>query len=295
MEVITKVIEYPSRADKFYLYPLGDIHLGVIHCDEDLLKAKVREIKNTPNAYWLGMGDYGDCITPSDFKRWEGRILAPWMRDQMDNIGPAQVEMVNDILSPIWDKCLGLIEGNHDDSIRKFNHYDFMTELLKKANKQRKPPWEKVPYAGVSCFVNLKFRRNKKEWKLTSKDTTGDEIIIHARHGEGGARTSGARALAVLRLAQTFVNAHITLMGHLHGQEAPDLPERLILKNGSIKSFDGIATMTGAWLKAYAQNVPPCYLERWGTPPSQLGCPRIVIEPDKGRMTLEKVRQIRTL
>jgi len=295
MEVITKVLEYPSRLDKFYLYPLGDIHLGVVHCDEDLLRAKVKEIKNTENAYWLGMGDYGDCITPSDFKRWEGRILAPWMKDCVDNIGPTQVEMVNDILSPIWGKCLGLIEGNHDDSIRRFNHYDFMTELLKKANKKRKPPWDRVPYGGVSCFVNLRFRRFGKDWAKQERGEDAHSIIIHARHGEGAARTSGARALAVLRLAQTFVNAHITLSGHIHGQEAPDLPERLILKDGQIKAFDGIATMTGAWLKAYAQNIPPCYLERWGTPPSQLGCPRIVIEPDKQRMTLEKVRQVRTL
>ncbi|MDD5288316.1 MAG: hypothetical protein PHY28_04310 [Dehalococcoidales bacterium] len=296
MEVIRKIIEHPSRTDTFYLYPLGDIHLGVVHCDEDLLKAKVREIKSNPNAYWLGMGDYGDCITPSDFKRWEGRILATWMRGNEDNIGPAQVEYVDDILSPIWNKCLGLIEGNHDDSIRKFNHYNFMTELLKKANKGIKRPEDyNVRYAGVSCFLQLAFHRVGAGWKEASHGKTGHEIIVHARHGEGAARTSGARALAVLRLAQTFVNANITLMGHLHGQEAPDLPERLILRDGHIKAFDGIATMTGAWLKAYAEGVPPCYLERWGTPPSQLGCPRIVIEPDKQRMTLEKIRQIRTL
>ena len=292
MEVIQKVIKHPSRTDKYYLYPLGDLHLGVMHCDENLLKAKVKEIKETPNAYWLGMGDYGDCVTPSDFKRWEGRIVAPWMRDHIDNIGPTQVEYVDDILSPIWGKCLGLIEGNHDDNIRRYNHYDFMTELLKRANGKREPPWDKVPYAGVQCFVNLQFHRVKTTQQSSPHV---DQVIIHARHGEGSAHTSGARALAVLRLAQTFVNANITLMGHLHGQEAPDLPERLILKNRQIKSFDGIATMTGAWLKAYAQGVPPCYLERWGTPPSQLGCPRIVIEPDKERMTLEKIRQIRTL
>lgn len=290
MEVITKVIEYPSKNSKFYIYPLGDLHVGAVHCDEDLLEKKVKEIRNTPNAYWLGMGDYGDLITPSDFKRWEGRILAPWMKGHEDNIGPTQLRRVNSILSPIWGQCLGLLEGNHDDSIRRLNNYNFIEELLILANKKAS-----VPYAGVSCFVALQFRRFASHWKKTERGTDAHTVIIHARHGEGAARTSGARALAVLRLAQTFVNAHITLMGHLHGQEAPDLPERLILKDGQIKSFDGIATMTGAWLKAYAQGVPPCYLERWGTPPSQLGCPRIVIEPQIQRMTLEKIRQIRTL
>jgi len=236
-------------------------------------------VKANKNALWLGMGDYGDLIVPSDFKRWDGRILAPWMKGHEDNVGVTQCERVDEVLSPIWNKCLGLMEGNHDDYIRKYTHYDFMTELLKKANKNVA---EEIPYGGVSCFVRLLFRRKNS--------SESHEYIIHARHGEGSARTSGARALAVLRLSQTFINAHITLMGHLHGQESPDIPQRIVLRAGKIKSFETIATMTGAWLKAYMQDVPPCYLERWGCPPSTLGCPKIIIEPSKDKMTLIKDR-----
>ena len=281
MEVIEKTIIH-ARPDKFTLYPLGDMHLGVVHCDEDLLRQTVEEIRKDKKALWLGIGDYADCITPNDFKRWDGKILAPWMRDNVDNIGPTQVERVDEILSPIWDKCLGLIEGNHDDSIRRYNHYDFMKELLKKANKKKEPPWDKVPYGGVSCMVRLNFKR---------AGTATHDFIIHARHGEGSARTSGARALAVLRLSQVFINAHITLMGHLHGQEAPDIPQRMVLKNGKIKSFETIATMTGAWVRAYMQGVPPMYLERWGSPPSVLGCPKIILHPDKDTTELIKTRR----
>ena len=238
------------------------------------------------------MGDYGDCITPSDLKRWDSRILAPWllndmdtslplwMRGNLDNIGPAIVEKVDEILSPIWDKCLGLIEGNHDDSIRKYHHYNFMKELLKKANKKHT-----VPYAGVQCVIVLKM----------SRGTAKQEYKIHARHGEGSARTSGARALAVLRMAGSMVDAHITFMGHLHGQESPDIPQRMVVKAGKLKSFETIATMTGAWLLAYKQGAPPSYLERMGAPPSTLGCPRVVLDPDKNLMTLEKTRHIQAL
>lgn len=252
------------------------------HCDEELLKEKVEEIRQDKNALWLGMGDYGDCITPSDFKRWDGRILADWMRSNEDNIGPTQVERTDDILSPIWDKCLGLIEGNHDEGIRRYNHYDFMKELLKKANKKYT-----VPYAGTQCFVRLNFKRENS--------TESHDFIIHARHGEGSARTSGARALAVLRLSQSMVNAHITLMGHLHGQESPDIPQRLLLRGGRIKQFETVATMTGAWIRAYMQGVPPCYLERWGTPPSTLGCPKITLEPGHDQMALIKTRRTSAL
>lgn len=282
MEVIEKIIPY-RKADKFAIYPLGDIHLGVVHCDEERLIEKVAEIKALgKKAFWLGMGDYGDLVVPSDFKRWDGRILAPWMKGNEDNIGPTQVERMDEILSPIWGQCLGLIEGNHDEAIRRYNHYNFIKELLKKANKKYV-----VPYAGVSCFVRLNFKRENSN--------EAHDFIIHARHGEGAARTSGARALAVLRLSQSMVNAHITFSGHLHGQESPDIPERIILRNGKIKSFETIACMTGAWLKGYMQGVPPIYFERWGAPPSTLGCPRVIIEPQLGRMTLEKSRRVRSL
>ena len=258
------------------------MHKGVVHCDEDLLEDKINEIKRDKFALWLGMGDYGDLVTPSDFKRWDGRILAPWMKGHEDNIGPTQMRSVDEQLSPIWNKCIGLIEGNHDEYIRKYAHYNFMEELLLSANKKNE-----VPFAGTQCLIRLSFhRRNSNEVH---------DYIIHARHGEGSARTSGARALAVLRLSQTFINAHIVLMGHLHGQESPDIPERIILRGGRLKSFETVACMTGAWLKAYMQGVPASYLERWGTPPSTLGCPKIVIEPSKDRMELIKSRTTRAL
>ena len=261
-----------------------------MHCDEDKLEEQVREIKSHgKQAIVIGIGDYGDCITPNDIKRWDARILAPWllddmnpklppwMRSNMDNIGPGTVKRVDEILSPIWSQFAGLIEGNHDEGIRKHNNFNFMKELLMRANLKYT-----VPYAGVQCFLVLHFvRKGSNEVH---------DVIVHARHGEGAARTSGARALAVLRMAQSTPEAHITLMGHLHGQESPDIPQRLTVRNGKLKERNALATMTGAWLKAYMQGVAPSYLERYGSPPSVLGCPRIIIEPNCNLMTLEKAR-----
>lgn len=277
MEVIEKEIIYENKEDTFTIHPLGDIHKGVIHCNEDLLDKEVSNIHSNPLALWIGMGDYGDLVVPRDFKRWDGKILAEWMKKHENNIGPTQLDNIDATFTPIWDQCIGLLEGNHEGDMEKHNHYSMMEELMKRANKHFT-----IPYGGVSCFVRLMFKL---------KDTTDiREILLHVRHGEGAARTSGARALAVLRLAMTFVNCHITLSGHLHGQESPDIPQRLILRQGKIRSFDTLATMTGAWLKAYAQGVPPCYLERWGSTPSVMGCPRIKITPYTGEITLEKSR-----
>lgn len=280
MEVIVRKLKC-GRSSKFKLIPIGDSHLGAVHCDEDLLINQVKEIKEDPEAIWLGMGDYGDFVTPSDFKRWDGRILADWMRGHEDNIANTQIDRIDDIFSPIWDKCIGLIEGNHEEAIRRYHHVNIIEELLKRANKKAT-----VPYAGVQCFIRLNFKRGLQGAK---------DIIIHARHGTGSARTSGARALAVLRMSQSSINAQITLMGHLHGQESPDIPQRLLLRNDKIKSYESLAVMTGAWIKAYMQGVPPCYLERWDSTPSVLGCPKIIIEPYHDRFELIKSRRIQNV
>tara|TARA_Y100000310_G_scaffold58000_1_gene53147 strand:- start:636 stop:1511 length:876 start_codon:yes stop_codon:yes gene_type:complete len=291
MEVIVKEIEY-SIPDKFYIYPLGDLHIGAAHCAEDDLREKISEIKSLGRqAIVIGMGDYGDCITPSDLKRWDARALAPWLADDMntdmplwmrsnrDNIGPATSRKVDEILKPIWGSFVALIEGNHDDDIRKYSHFNFTKELLLKANEKHT-----VPFGGAQCFVVLRFKRKNSN--------EVHDIVVHARHGEGSARTSGARALAVLRMVQSTPDAHITLMGHLHGQESPDIPQRLTVTRGKLKERNSLATMTGAWLLAYKQGAPPSYLERYGAPPSVLGCPRIVISPSKQIMTLEKTRKL---
>ena len=154
-----------------------------------------------------------------------------------------------------------------------------MKELLLKANKKHT-----VPYAGVQCFLVLHFKRKG----------SGEvhDIMIHARHGEGAARTSGARALAVLRMSASTPDAHVTCMSHLHGQESPDIPQRLTVYRGKLKERNSLAFMSGAWLLAYKQGVPPSYLERYGCPPSVMGCPRIVFWPDRQIMTLEKSRVV---
>ena len=46
MEVITKVIRYKSKTDEFRFYPLGDIHLGSVECDEYSVGKKVKEIED---------------------------------------------------------------------------------------------------------------------------------------------------------------------------------------------------------------------------------------------------------
>ena len=59
MEVIEKTIEH-KRPDVFRFYPLGDIHLGSVHCSEHDIENKIKQISSEEKSYVIGMGDYCD-------------------------------------------------------------------------------------------------------------------------------------------------------------------------------------------------------------------------------------------
>ena len=94
-----------GKGDTISIYPIGDIHAGTIHCVESDIKEKIREIKENPLAFWIGMGDLGEFITPSD-KRWEPSAfaIAKWI--QPDNIAECQRKWLKNLLKPIKDTQL---------------------------------------------------------------------------------------------------------------------------------------------------------------------------------------------
>ena len=87
------------------------------------------------------------------------------------------------------------------------------------------------------------------------------------------------------------VQAHIYLMGHLHGM-TQHTPDRLVCVRGRVKSIKLAATITGSWVKTYMQptgeqELSPHYGEMKGYKPSRIGCPIINIRPTKDEFTIE--------
>lgn len=269
MLVVEKDIPY-SRPDRFKLYPLGDIHLGSLHCAENEIYKQVEVIRKDKNAYWIGMGDYCDSITKND-KRFEMGGLASWVI--ADDIIESQRKRIVNLLKPIQSKCLGLITGNHEESIHQFHQDDITRHICDDLN---------VPYLGYSCYVVLKFKRkNSNEvW----------QVITHAWHGAGAAQTEGSRLNRLMRLVNE-IEADIYLMGHLHAM-TQHTPDRLTYRNGRVRSQKLAATITGSWLKAYNQpneGERECisYAERQGYKPSRIGCPVVHLYPEGREFTIE--------
>jgi len=259
METKTFKVHYRSRKDEFRLYPIGDIHAGTLHCAEDLIKKQVKEIKENPHAIWIGMGDYADLITPKD-PRWDVEVISPWV--ERSNVAESQRVWLVKLLQPIANKCVGLLAGNHEESIRRYNYQDIHLDLCRDLN---------VSYLGYTAFVRFQFIR------IRNSVTT---FIGAFQHGSGGAQTEGGKIMRLKKLMDSF-NADICCMGHLHDIKTNVIPIMGIDESNTIEQKVKVGAITGSWMRAYTQGIRPSYAEIKGYTPSTLGCPHFVIIPDK--------------
>jgi hypothetical protein len=263
---VKEIIFKYSRPDKFNLYLLGDTHLGTIHCAEHQLQQKLNEIKSDPLAYWIGMGDYGDYITPHD-KRWSSKDIAPWV-DPEDIAESVRIK-IRSLFEPIKGKCVGLLYGNHEVSYSKLQDGNVHKHICEDLN---------VDNLGYSCFIHFVFKR---------KNSTEAHLIKGCfTHGNGGARTPGAK-LNYLRDLMSGFQANIYGYAHVHDLNihSPDVLGTNDKLEVSAKSK--IGALTGCWFRTYTQGTQASYGEIKVYPPSRMGCPKFQIWPGRQIISVE--------
>lgn len=249
-----------SRGTIIKVFMVGDIHGGTIHCAEDKIKRKVKEIAETKDAYWVGMGDYCEFITPND-KRFDPsqKAIAGWV--EQDNIAESQTKWIVDLFSPIKDKCLGLLYGNHEESIRRFNHDNVQKNICERLS---------VTNLGFSCFLTLNFRRAKK---------ASGQVKFSLIHGASSAITEGAKVMALMRFMKAM-EADIYAYGHVHDYIPKSLSRMTVSDAGRIKQRVSIGATTGSWFRTYTQGVIASYGELKAYPPTEICCAVFTINPE---------------
>ena len=267
------IIPYKKADSEFKLFCVGDIHAGTIHCVENDIKAKVSEIAKTKNVYWIGMGDYGEFITPKD-KRFDPsqKSITEWV--EPDNIAHCQTEWVCKLFQPIYKKCIGLLYGNHEESIRVFNHDNVQKNICGELG---------VDNLGFSSFVRLFFRR---------ENSNESHIIKGAfTHGRSSAVTKGAKMIALERFMNSF-DAHIYGYAHVHDympnpksfQTLADRP----FGQSKIKAEESMGVITGSWFRTYTQGIIASYGEQKVYPPTEICCAMFTINPNTGEIDVHR-------
>ncbi len=265
-------IEIPckySRIENFTVVPIGDIHEGNIGCCEKTLQEEVEWVQKHNNVFWIGMGDYIEAINYSD-PRFDIKSVSRKYRDtgNIDMMVQLQIENISKIFEPIKDKCLGLHRGNHEETIRKFYHYDVIYEL-----------WKRLKVRPLYDVAITRLQFTAKE-----KSTWTNSFDIFSTHGNVGGRKSGGKVNRLEDLMAGF-ESDVYLMGHAHIKAVTTTNRLYIDQAGNLKSKKKIGAITGSFLRGYNLQ-ETSYVEKGTYPASDLGTIKILINPRKDEMNV---------
>lgn len=262
------VIDFKIKCNKtedISIHPLGDLHCGTIHFAEKEFKKKVKEIYDDPLAYWIGTGDMCEYITPSDY-RWDEGCVSDWV--EHDNIAFSEIDYITELLKSIKDKCIGLIEGNHEDTIHKHTHVNVCKILSGKLG---------VPNLSCSHFVHFIFKR-----------TVSDSRLIKGFfvHGSSNAITKGAKLNILNNLMNNF-DADFYSYSHMHDIIQTSKP--VLGTNNALDIIDKkkVGAVTGCWFRTYTKGKYASYGEKKLYPPTNIGSPIFKINPFKNSLWVQ--------
>lgn len=229
------------------LYSVGDIHAGNRHCRERDLAATVESIASDRFARWVGLGDYGDWIGYRDDKRFAAYECAPWL--DISDPWQSTLEWLEVALKPIAPQCLGLIRGNHEQTIARTMQFHVQAALSNRLG---------VTDLGDLVWLRLMFHTSTTQRHMRD---------ILAVHGWGGGRTGGARVNKLEQLMSAR-EADVYIMAHAHGQ-TPVIRRRITYldKRGHECSRDQFGVQSGTYLDGAE------YERRAGYAPSVIGSP----------------------
>lgn len=260
MEITLKEIKTNwSRNNWVDVVPIGDIHLGNKGCNISKLKKIIKYVKEHKHCYWIGMGDYIDCINYTDKRFDPSTITEPFISNLTNSI-PLQVEELLKLLSPIKDKCLGLLRGNHEEKIRLKYQYDILYDMTK--------AWDfKVPNLKDTAIIRLRFTAVRG---IASFD-------IFCTHSNVGGRKGGAK-LNRLEDMIGHIDADIYLMAHAHIKLTASRSVLFVDQRLNLTHKKRVMAVTGSFFNGYAQDVPS-YIEKMGYPPTSTGSVKLMINP----------------
>ena len=266
-----------ARNHEFTIVPIGDIHIGAAGCDEGLLKETVKYIKSKPRAYWIGMGDYLDCINRSD-PRFDPKTLPSWVTVlHMSDLVGAQLDRFMKIIEPIADRCLCMLTGNHEDSVLKYYERDVYHEITSRIKLMAGFPDDYRLQLDYYGWLILQFY---------SQDHAGDgsratRLTLNLHHGFGGGKLKGAKALQMERWSKEH-DADLTIFGHTHNADAFRMAVEYVDNGGNVQ----VQTRRGVYSGTYLTNnngSGSTYAERKGYGPIAIGGVEIMLKPHAHR------------
>ena len=219
-------VDLPSEALQIEIHPLADLHIGDKCCDFKLIRNEIEYIKNTPDCYCILDGDLMDTAIASSIGDTYSASIQPM----------EQLAKCVEIFSPLKDKILAVLPGNHENRIYKNDGID-MTQLM--CNQLGIP--EKYSPTTAVIYVRFGKYREHKDRKMC--------YSIYATHGTGGGRREGGKIQRLADLA-SIIDTDVYIMAHVHQPASlRNTFFRSDPQNSTVQKTEHLFVNTAAWLE----------------------------------------------
>ena len=271
MELISHNIAWPSRRshEPMIIAPIGDIQWSGKRgsTSADLLKRHIDKCMEL-GAWFVGLGDYIDCFSPSNRQRLKAAAMYDTAEDVIDDkVLELVFELYENFLKPTKGRWLGLVHGHHFAQLRTGDTTDMrLCEMLG------------ARFLGTCAYIRTIFHNGPSKFTVT--------MFVH--HGCGG----GIKMSAPLNKIENLLpywDADIFFLGHMTkqvaapvnritprwvGLGAPDLVHKKVYMvgcGGFSKGYDYVVKQ--------GQVPMGGYVEQKLMNPTSLGAPIVKITP----------------
>lgn len=275
IQVETTKIKY-LPLEETLLMPVGDCHFSnggpTDPCDTERFKRHL-DWGMKRSAWFLGMGDMLEIMSPSNRRALRGVRLYDSTQDMIEQAGNERLLKFLEVVKGTEGHWLGLLEGHH------FMEFEDGT-----TSDTRVCSFLKAPFLGNCAFVHLNFKKPK-----ASSASIGATIWCH--HGTGGGQLVSAPLNLLERVVEHF-EADIYLMGHQHKKVAAPIDRVYVSWRSNpprVLHRRMILACTGGFLRAYMQGskrrgrAQGTYVEKRMLSPTALGGIAVYIRPRRIR------------
>lgn len=175
------------------IYPISDVHLGAAEHLENEWNTFCKEILNQPNAY-ITLG--GDLIN-NGTKNSVSNIYEEKYRPS------TQKKMMAEMLSPLRERILCAVSGNHERRSSKEVDDDPTYDILCKIDKEN-------VYRENIAFLKLQFG------KQDGSGMKNPTYVIVVTHGAGGGMLTGSAVNRNERFGFILDGCDALIVGHTH-------------------------------------------------------------------------------
>ncbi len=172
------------------IVPLSDVHFGSPLFSLKHFEKTIEFIK-TPDVYTICNGDLCDMTIRDSVGDVYSQIKTP--QDQRD--------WMIEKLTPIKDKILGMVSGNHENRVYNRVGIDISKDIASALG---------VPYRAEGLILKIAFGKGNN-----NMPNAPFVYWCYMTHGYGGARTSAAKSVKVERTS-TYIHADFYIMSHDH-------------------------------------------------------------------------------